>query len=148
MKKLAILIFMFLVLYACKGKVEINTRNQNEVLIKKYFEYFNAHNWDAMANMYSDTADFKDPTLGKEIVKQTKKQTAAKYKELAGIFPNIKDEVVNTYYTEKNQIVVEFVSSGTSADAKSFTLPICTIFTIENGKITKDYTYFDNSQNQ
>jgi hypothetical protein len=91
MKKLAIVIFMGLALYACKGKVEINTTNQNEVIIKKYFEYFNAHNWVAMSNMYSDTADFKDPTLGKEIVKQTKQQTATKYKELAGIFPDIKD---------------------------------------------------------
>jgi steroid delta-isomerase-like uncharacterized protein len=147
MKKLFIPILLLAITLSCNVKVEKNNNEEHEILVKKYFEYFNAHDWQAMANMYSDTADFKDPTFGKEIVKQTRVQTASKYKELNTIFPNRKDEVIHIYSTPKNHVVIEFVSSGTSADGTNFTLPICSIFTIEDGKITKDYTYFDNSQN-
>ena len=41
-------------------------------------------------------------------------------------------------------MIVEFISTGTAEDGSQFELPICTIFTIENGKITKDFTYYDN----
>jgi hypothetical protein len=36
------------------------------------------------------------------------------------------------------------VSSGTAPDSSKLELPICTILTIENGKITQDFTYYDN----
>lgn len=48
------------------------------------------------------------------------------------------------YPSGENHIIVEFVSSGTAPDNSKFELPICTIFTIENGLITKDFTYYDN----
>lgn len=97
-----------------------------------------------MAEMYADTAEFKDPSLGAGIVKQTHKQTSTKYAELNKIFPNLHDNVVATYPSGEKHITVEFISTGTAADGSKFELPICTIFTIENGKITKDFTYYDN----
>jgi ketosteroid isomerase-like protein len=144
MKKLIASIIILITLFSCFNKA--NEKSVHEEFVKKYFEYFNAHNWQAMANMYIDSADFKDPSLGKTMVKQTRQETASKYKALAEVFPNIHDEIINIYPSNEKHIVVEFVSSGTSADGKSFTLPICTIFTFENNKITKDFTYFDNSQ--
>jgi steroid delta-isomerase-like uncharacterized protein len=144
MKKLITSLIIMLTLFSCNNKA--NEKTKNEQFVKKYFEYFNAHDWQAMADMYIDTADFKDPSLGKTIVKQTRQETAAKYKALAEIFPNIHDEVVNMYPSDETHIVVEFLSTGTSADGQKLSLPICTIFTIENNKITKDFTYFDNSQ--
>lgn len=144
MKKIFASTIILLTLFSCNNKVtEIN---KNEIFVKKYFEQFNAHNWQAMAAMYIDTADFKDPSLGKVIVKQTRQETAAKYKALAEIFSNIQDEVISMYPAGDKNIIVEFVSTGTSADGQKFSLPICTIFTIENNMITKDFTYFDNSQ--
>lgn len=97
-----------------------------------------------MAKMYADTAYFKDPSLGVGIVKQTRQQTIQKYTELNKIFPNLHDNVVATYLSGEKHITVEFISTGTAADGSKFELPICTIFTIENGKITKDFTYYDN----
>lgn len=122
------------------------TQNPNEALIKQYYAYFNAHEWTKMAEMYADTADFKDPSFGTEVVKQTHQQTAQKYAELNKIFPNLHDEVVATYPSGEKHITVEFISTGTANDGSKFVLPICTIFTIENGKITKDFTYYDNFQ--
>ena len=118
--------------------------SDNEKIIKQYFEHFNNHDFVKMANMYSDTADFKDPTLGQGIVKQTRQQIIEKYTELSKMIPDVKDKVIQTYPSGDNHIIVEFVSSGTAPDNSTFELPICTIFTIENGLITKDFTYFDN----
>lgn len=121
---------------------------KNEQLIKQYFEHFNNHDWKKMSEMYTDTADFKDPSLGAGIVKQTRKQIADKYAELNATFPDLHDKVIQVYPSGDKHIIVEFVSSGTAPDNSKFELPICTIFTIENGLITKDFTYFDNFEEE
>jgi len=142
MKKIIILIAIFLVISCTtNNNKEINT---NEELVKQYFTYFNNHEWTKMAEMYAENAEFKDPSLGKGIIKQTHQQIIEKYSELNGLFIDIKDKVINTYPSGKNHIIVEFISSGTAPDNSKFELPICTIFTIENGKIIKDFSYFDN----
>ena len=116
----------------------------NEKLVKQYFEHFNNHEWTKMANMYAETTDFKDPSLGQGIVKQTRQQIVDKYSELHKVFPDLHDQVIQTYPSGDKHIIVEFVSSGTAPDHSKFELPICTIFTIENGLIIKDFSYFDN----
>lgn len=151
MKRLILSLLLFSFIISCTKKETTTekpatTQNPNEVLIKQYYEYFNAHEWTKMAKMYADTADFKDPSFGTEIMKQTHQQTSTKYAELNKIFPNLHDEVVAIYPSGEKHITVEFISTGTAADGSKFVLPICTIFTIENGKITKDFTYYDNFQ--
>ena len=116
----------------------------NEKLVKQYFEHFNNHEWTKMANMYAETTDFKDPSLGQGIVKQTRQQIVDKYSELNKVFPDLHDRVIQTYPSGEQHIIVELVSIGTAPDHSKFELPICVIFTIENGLITKDFSYFDN----
>ncbi|WP_040539848.1 nuclear transport factor 2 family protein [Pedobacter arcticus] len=145
MKKLLTFILATFLLIACTNpKEKTMSTSENEKLVKQYFEHFNNHEWTKMANMYSEIAEFKDPSLGEGIVKQTRQQTIDKYSELNKIFPDLKDQVIQTYPSGENHIIVEFVSSGTAADNSKFELPICTILTIENGFITKDFSYFDN----
>jgi steroid delta-isomerase-like uncharacterized protein len=120
-----------------------NSNSDNDAIVQQYFTHFNNHNWAAMADMYADTALFKDPSLGKGIVKQTKAQTITKYSQLQQAVPDIKDSVVQMYQAGQH-ITVEFISTGTAPDGNRFTLPICTIFCIERGKITQDFTYYDN----
>ena len=117
---------------------------KNEKLVKQYFEYFNKHDWKKMSEMYVETADFKDPSLGQGIVKQTRKQIEDKYTELNQVFPDLQDKVIQIYPSGEKHIIVEFISTGTAPDNSKFEFPICTIFTIENGLITKDFSYFDN----
>ena len=117
---------------------------RNEAIVRKYYELFNAHRWEDMAALYAETAQFKDPSLGPGVVSQTRRQIAKKYRDLAGAFPDIKDTVVAMYPSGSKHIVVEFVSSGTAPDGSKFELPITTIFTVENGLITHDFTYYDN----
>lgn len=138
-----ITIFLFTLLaYACQSEKKQSV--ENEKLIRQFFENFNKHDYAKMAMMYVENAEFKDPSLGKGIVKQTREQTIKKYQELNNVFPNIHDEIQNVYTSGNHHVIVEFISSGTALDKSKFELPICTIFTIENGMITKDFTYFDN----
>lgn len=145
MKKSIIVLLATLSLLACNNQVaKVSSSADNEKLVKQYFEHFNKHEWSKMANMYAEVAEFKDPSLGQGIVKQTRQQIIDKYTELNKVFPNLHDQVVQVYPSVDKHIVVEFVSSGTAQDGSKFELPICTILTIENGIIIKDFTYFDN----
>jgi len=119
-------------------------QSENEKLIRNYFELFNKHQWKALSEMYVENAEFKDPSFGNGIVKQSKAEFVKKYAELNQVFPDLKDKVLQVYPSGDKNIIVEFVSTGTAPDQSKFELPISTIFTIENGKITKDFTYYDN----
>jgi len=145
MKKIVLFIIATFLLTACNNaKEKTMTTTNNEKIVKKYFEHFNNHEWTEVANMYSEISEFKDPSLGKGIVKQTRQQIIDKYSDLNKIFPDLHDQVVKTYPSGDKHIIVEFVSSGTAPDNSKFELPICTILTIEDGFITKDFSYFDN----
>lgn len=147
MKNLINLLIAVVTLVSCsKQTPEHTTVSANEKLVTHYYSLFNAHKWTEMAAMYAEISDFKDPSLGSGIVKQTHQQIIEKYTQLHQMFPNIKDEIIQIYPAGDKHIVVEFLSTGTAPDSTTFELPICTIFTIENGKITKDFTYYDNFQ--
>ena len=141
-------IFIILILSLTTSCIEKNNSSEqadkNTQIVEQYFEHFNNHEWQKMGEMYIETAEFKDPSLGDGIVKMTRAEIIAKYSELNGIFTDIQDKVIQTYLSGEKNVIVEFVSSGTAPDNSKWELPICTIFTIENGKITKDFSYFDN----
>lgn len=122
----------------------VTTGSNPEAVVRLMFERFNQHDWEGMAALYTDTAEFKDPSLGKGIVKQTRTETIKKYKELNGFFPDIRDSVVAMYPSGDKVVTVEFISKGKGQDGTVLELPISTIITVENGFISKDYTYYDN----
>ena len=145
MKALKILvsgIFLSAMLISCNSADK--TQAENKALIENYFKLFNDHNWKALSELYVENAEFKDPSFGNGTVKQSKAEFVKKYTELNQVFPDFKDNVIQVYPSGDQHIIVEFVSTGTAPDQSKFELPISTIFTIENGKITKDYTYYDN----
>ena len=147
---------MFTILFAALTLASCNNQNQskvmeisrNEKIVKQYFEHFNNHDWKKMSEMYTETVDFKDPSLGIGIVKQSRQQIQDKYADLNKVFPDLHDKVIQIYPSGEKHIIVEFVSTGTAPDNSKFELPICTIFTIENGLITKDFSYFDNFEEE
>lgn len=146
MRKILSVFILTFILIGCNNQTKEKTMDTstNEKLVKQYFEHFNNHEWTKMADLYAETTDFKDPSLGQGIVKQTRQQIVDKYSELNKVFPDLHDQVIQTYPSDDKHIIVEFISSGTAPDHSKFELPICTIFTIENGVITKDFSYFDN----
>ena len=132
-------------LMSCTNQHSANEAStENEKLVKQYYNYFNKHEWKKMAEMYTPVSDFKDPSLGQSTIKQTTQQIIEKYSALNEMFPDIKDEIVQIYPSGEKHIIVEFISTGTATDGSKFALPICTIFTIVNGRISNDFTYYDN----
>jgi ketosteroid isomerase-like protein len=118
--------------------------SENEKIVRQFFVHFNNHDWIKMASLYADTTAFKDPEMGIGIVKQTRAEIIEKYTAMSQMIPEVKDEIVQIYPSSDKHIIVEFVSKGVLSDGNKLELPICTIFTIENGLITKDYSYYDN----
>ena len=143
MKKIVLMMLATALLVSCNNTTN-TTAVENEKIVRQCYEFFNKHEWEKMAALYTETADFKDPSLGQGVVKQSRKQIVEKYTTLSEMFPDVKDEVVQIYPSGDKHIIAEFVSTGTAADGSNFELPICTIFTLENGQITKDFTYYDN----
>ena len=66
------------------------------------------------------------------------------YLELEKMFPDIKDELTDVI-TSGNRVVVQFLSTGTAPDGTQWHLPICTVFTLKDGEIVVDATYYDNA---
>lgn len=139
-------------LTACKNEsakeqpaaaVPATIENNQENVVRLMFERFNQHDWEGMAALYTDTAEFRDPSFGKTLVKQTRAETVKKYKELNSFFPDIRDSVVAMYPSGEKYVTVEFISKGKARDGTVLELPICTILTVENGFISKDFTYYD-----
>ena len=116
----------------------------NIKIAESVFEHFNNHDWEGMANLYIENAEFKDPEYGVEKVRKSRVSIVQHYTEMNQLFPDIKDEIVAIYPSGDKNVIVEFISTGTAPDGSAFALPVCTIFTIENDKITKDYNYYDN----
>jgi predicted SnoaL-like aldol condensation-catalyzing enzyme len=135
-------------LISCNNPKQQNSNNRdnsatNKAIVEQYYKHFNSHEWKKMADMYIEQPEMKDPSYGIKNVKVTKADIEKKYSELNQMIPDVHDKVIKMYHSGDN-VTVEFESSGTTPDGSKFILPICTIFEIKNGKITKDLTYYDN----
>jgi ketosteroid isomerase-like protein len=134
-------------LFGCvsdKSKDLEEKQAKNVALIKQLYQYFNQHDWEKMAILFTENTTFYDPSLGNEPVRQTRKDFVAKYKELEKMIPDVHDGIVNIYPSGEKVVVVEFVATGTLPNKEKLKLPICDVFTIENGLIVKNSTYYDN----
>lgn len=148
MTRFTFLGFLLITLFSCnhadkKKSTDMDNSTANTTIIQQYFQHFNKHEWSKMADMYIDQPEMKDPAYGIKNVTMTKADIVKKYTELNQMIPDVHDSIINMYHSGNN-VIVEFQSSGTAPDGAQFTLPICTIFEIKDGKITKDLTYYDN----
>lgn len=142
-----IYLFLLILFGACNSKVQLShssTTTDYDAFFQEFFGHFNNHDWESMANMYVEVAEFKDPILGIGTFQKTRAATIAQYTELSQMIPDVRDSVVQIYPSRDKHVIVEFISTGTMPDGTTFTLPLCAIMQIENGLITKDYVYYDN----
>ena len=134
--------FLMLLLLTCLAcTTSIDVEKENEKTIRKLFESFNQHNWQAMTDCYEDTAAFLDPSFGVESVRLTKADIVKKYEDMENQIPDIRDSVL-TIMANEDQVWVEFISKGKINDSIQLYVPIATHFTLKNGKVIKDNTYY------
>lgn len=151
MRRLTLLALLLITIFSCNNSNQksnsMDNSATNKTIIEQYFKQFNNHEWQKMADMYIDQPEMKDPSYGIKNIYLTKADILKKYSELNQMIPDVHDHVINMYHSGNN-VIVEFESSGTAPDGSKFKLPICTIFEIKNGKITKDFTYYDNFEDK
>jgi ketosteroid isomerase-like protein len=143
MKNIHLYLLTLAVSVACSSSD--HEQQQNIALTQKMFEAFNKHEWQAMASYYTGNASFLDPAFGKDYVTKTQQETAAKYRELQKMFPDLHDEVVGLY-PSGDKVTIEFIATGSMNDSISFKLPIVSVLTFKDGKIIRDATYYDQEQ--
>jgi SnoaL-like domain len=152
MQKLFIVIVFFLA--ACNNAeqkadaavstTENTTAKTNVTTVENMFNAFNEHNWEKMSGYYTNPASFLDPEFGSRHVQKTHDEVVKHYSCLQQFSPDIKDSITFIAPVGDNKVVVQFTSSGTmSANKQPFSLVLCTMLTLENGKIVKDEVYYD-----
>ncbi|MBC9910062.1 nuclear transport factor 2 family protein [Chitinophaga varians] len=146
MKMYCTILSLFLVTACVQPGGKISLSNPHVQVVKEMFTAFNEHDWEKMAACYADSAQFLDPEYGPEMVTLSPSSLTKKYQELHRLFPDVHDEI-RDIYGDKHHIIVEFVSSATGQDGKKWHLPICVVFTVENGKIIQDRTYYNKPSN-
>jgi ketosteroid isomerase-like protein len=139
MKKFPYVILLIVVLGSCAMQ---DPGAANRAVADRMFEAFNKHDWEAMANCYSETASFLDPSFGTEYVSKTRQETVAKYNEMTRLFPDLHDEVT-AMYTSEDKVIAEFIATGSMSDSVKFRIPIAIVLTMKDGRIVKDATYYD-----
>lgn len=145
MKMYCTVLSLFLAAACVQPGGRISLSNPHVQVVREMFTAFNDHDWQKMAACYADSAQFLDPEYGPEMMTLTRSQLTKKYQDLHRLFPDVHDEI-RDIYGDKNHIIVEFVSSATGQDGKKWQLPICVVFTVEDGKIIQDRTYYNNQQ--
>lgn len=133
-----------------KTKMKVDVKPESVKTVEKMFAAFNRRDADAIAtlyaeNVYADAPDFPQP-------KRTRAEVAEHYREMFRQSPDIHDDV-KSITASGNRVFVEFISTGTmenpstemppSVKGKKFSLKIASILELENGKIVRDITYYD-----
>lgn len=149
MKK--VLFSVFLALASCQQSVttpkEQNLSAANVATIRQMFDAFNAHDWKKMTTFYANPYQALDPAFGMKHINQAHDEMLKHYSGLEAFSPDVKDSLILVEPVGKNKILVQFVSKGTMTEPKMpWSLPICSILTLENGKIIADETYYDNEK--
>lgn len=114
-------------------------------IAKKSFAAFNAHNWEEQASYFSDTCQYLDPSYGDTPVVKSRIEKIEKYLKMEEMSADIKDEITSIFGAE-DKVVIQFISSGTAKTEQGdykWSLPICCVFTFQNGLIVKDATYYN-----
>lgn len=137
---LALVVFLL----SCNCEDKATKTPENSKVVQSLFEHFNKHDWKGMADIYADSVEMRDPSMGTSVATLKRAQIQSNYEQLGKMFPDVKDSVTNMYSSGDRHVITEFISTATDSTGKKFQLPVCTIFTIENGLITKDFTYYDN----
>ncbi|WP_158563381.1 nuclear transport factor 2 family protein [Chitinophaga silvatica] len=140
MKYIPLSLLLFFVLSCVEPGGKISFNNNKEV-IRSLFEAYNNHDWATVAGCYADSTLFLDASLGDSAIYQTQEATIKRYQALHQKYPDMKAEIKDIY-SDGNHVIVEFVAVGTARNSQ-MKLAQCAVFTLKDGKIVENNTYFE-----
>lgn len=113
----------------------------NVLLVKEANVLFNQHDWKELGKLFADSMCIKEPDNGTQIIKKSKQQQLNKLQTMHQTFPNLSRHITQLYASGNHHVIVEAITEGLAADSSQLSQSTCTIFTVENGKISREYTY-------
>jgi ketosteroid isomerase-like protein len=112
---------------------------ENRAVIERYFHCINHEDWDGLAELWHDDAEFRvtaaRPRSGKEDVLRY-------YPKALAPFPEHWDEPTRIIVAG-NTVTVEIDFIGRTADGRPVEFPAVDIFDLEDGKIRNFSSWFD-----
>lgn len=128
----------------------MSEKQQPIEVVRSMFSAFNRHDPQGLAALYAEDAVIDSPDFDKP--RQGPQAVAEIYQRHFVSTPDIRDDVTNIIGCE-DKVFVEFVSSGTienpaptdppTIKGKKFSLKICSVLEVKDGKIVRDVTYYD-----
>ena len=136
--RLMTVLIVLVILFGAPARAK-GFRTPAQDIIQQLFLAFNRHDLDAMARLYArdavlDSPDFCSARSGPEGVRKT-------YADLFRTFPDIIDQVAVSI-GNGDRVAVQFVAHSQGFEPTG-ELRLATFFTIRNGLIVRDETYFD-----
>lgn len=116
----------------------------NVQLVKEVHLLINQHNWKELSNLFADSVSLKEATGGNQIIRQSKQQCINNYRKMQQTFPQLSQHITQLYAAGTHHVIAETIAEGMATDSIQLSRSSCTIFTIENQKISRKYTYYSN----
>jgi|GEM_PF-706632 len=121
-----------------------------EAVVRAHFDLLNRHDLNGLARQYAADAAVRSPSW--EGVHTGGAAVQAAYGRYFATSPDLRYTVTNVVVAPQ-AVTVEYRSTGTMTKpengepdymtGKTYTLQNCAVFTVKNGKITTESTYFD-----
>ena len=110
--------------------------------VKRLYDLFNERQWQEIADLYSEKTFVLEPKGKHEYVALHKDEILNWYSSLEKKHPTLKDKIL--YIEESgNQVYVQYETYGSYSSGESWKQTAWTIFTMEDWKIAKVATYFN-----
>ncbi|GAA4451786.1 hypothetical protein GCM10023189_14160 [Nibrella saemangeumensis] len=111
------------------GPADLETVQQQNIRVVRQLQAgLNQHDWAGVSQLYAERVRYKGPHTRYQEVEQTPGEVVAAYR-------GYHLEITQLYAAYEHHVVVEGrLSQGSPR-------PVCMIYTIENGRITRQYTY-------
>lgn len=123
---------------------ESTAQANNVQLVKEVHLLINQHDWKKLEKLFADSVSLKEATGGSQIIRQSKQQYINNYRKMQHTFPQLSQHITQLYAAGTHHVIVETIAEGMATDSILFSRSSCTIFTIENQKISRKYTYYSN----
>ncbi|WP_084332269.1 nuclear transport factor 2 family protein [Runella limosa] len=123
---------------------ESTAQAENIQLVKEVHLLINRHEWKELEKLFADSVSLKGATSGSQIIRQSKQRYINNCRKMHQTFPQLTQHITQLYAAGTHHVIVETMAEGMTTDSILLSRSSCTIFTIENQKISRKYTYYSN----
>lgn len=120
---------------------ESTAQADNVQLVKEVHLLINRHEWEELEKLFADSVSLKGATGGSQIIRQSKQRYINNYRKMQQTFPQLSQHITQLYAAGTHHVIVETIAEGMATDSILLSRSSCTIFTIENQKISRLYIY-------